>query len=510
MKRFSENLHLFLFAIYPLIALRNFNIIYVHLGSIVRSVGISLLCASLVWGLLSLLLKNRAKAGLVTTLAIILFFSYGHAYHQFQASFGVPVRHSTLALSFGALFVVLSVVVLRLKQTQGVSQFLNVTGSALLIFAVVQSASYDIQMYQANAQARADREGFLPAYTTNPTGEKTLPDIYLIILDAHTRSDVLQQKYDLDNSEFIRDLNDLGFYVATCSQSNYMITRYSLTSLMNMDYLQNFTDMQSMPDLKESTVNQTLRSLGYTTVGFENRTGDHLDLDEDIVLSRNKLAIGSVDLTGGPNEFEAELFQTTFLKFFYDIPQLIPGFDPARLEQTEYNEHYLQTLYILDELSRVPEIAGPKFVFAHILVPHTPYIFTPDGKFRMHTDDISGYRDNVRFVEARILPAVQAIIANSAVPPIIILQGDHGPIGNKVAPEDRMSILNAYLVDAQAKAVLYESITPVNSFRVIFDHYFGFEFPLLEDVSYYAKNAAEFTPESIIPNTCNPHPGDAP
>jgi hypothetical protein len=281
-----------------------------------------------------------------------------------------------------------------------------------------------------------------------------------------------------------------------------MITRYSLTSLMNMDYLQNFTDMQSMPDLKESAVNQTLRSLGYITVGFENRAGDHLDLDEDILLSRNKLALGSVDFTGGPNEFEAELIQTTFLKLFYDIPQLIPGFNPARLEQTEYNEHYLQTLYILDELKRVPDLSGPKFVFAHILVPHKPYIFTPEGKFRMNPDEISGYRDNVQFVDRQILPVVREIIANSEVPPIIIIQGDHGPIGVKVAPEDRMSILNAYFVNAQTKTSLYESVTPVNSFRVIFNNYFGFELPLLEDISYYAKNASEFTPESLIPNTC--------
>jgi hypothetical protein len=249
-------------------------------------------------------------------------------------------------------------------------------------------------------------------------------------------------------------------------------------------------------------VNQTLKSLGYITVGFENRAGDHLDLDEDILLSRSKLALGSVDLAGGPNEFEAELFQTTFLKLFYDIPQLIPGFNPARLEQTEYNEHYLQTLYILDELKHVPEISGPKFVFAHILVPHSPYIFTPDGKFHMNPDEKSGYRDNVLFVDGQILPVVREIIEKSKMPPVIIIQGDHGPIGTKVAPEDRMSILNAYFVNAETKKFLYESITPVNSFRVIFNRYYGFELPLLEDISYHAKNASEFTPESIISNSC--------
>lgn len=483
MKRILINVHPFLFAIYPIIALRNFNIIYVDLISIVRSVGISLLLTSLLWLLLRLFVGKADKTGLMTTLAVILFFSYGHIYLQFQVAFGRAIRHSYLILIFGAIFVLLSVLALRLQNTQGIRQFLTVTGFLLLGFSILQSASYDVLSSRANAQARLERDLVPASQMIDTTGEHVLPDIYLIILDAHTRSDVLRNRYNHDSSDFIRGLTDLGFYVADCSQSNYMITRYSLTSLMNMDYLQNFTDMQSMPDLKESVVNRTLRSLGYITVGFENRAGDHLDLDEDILLSRNRLALGSLDLADGPNEFEAELFQTTFLKLFHDIPQLIPGFNPARLEQTEYNEHYLQTLYILDELKRVPDLSGPKFVFAHILVPHTPYIFTPDGKFRTNPDEISGYRDNVRFVDGQILPVVREIIASSKTPPVIIIQGDHGPIGTRVAPEDRMSILNAYFVNAETKSFLYGSVTPVNSFRVIFNAYFGFELSLLEDVS---------------------------
>jgi hypothetical protein len=502
MKRILINIHPFLFAIYPIIALRNYNIIYVNITSVVRSIGISLLLTSLLCLLLRSFIKNVDKASLITTFAVILFFSYGHVYLQFQAAFGKAIRHSHLILIFVVILALLSTLALKLQNIKGIRQFLTVTGFSLLFFSVSQSIGHDLRTYQANAQANFEHELVLTSQRTNDKNEQALPDIYLIILDAYTRSDVLQNRYNHDNSDFIQGLTGLGFYIAECSQSNYMITRYSLTSLMNMDYLQNFTNMQSMPDLKESVVNQTLRSLGYVTVGFENRAGDHLDLDEDIILSRDRLALGSLDMTGGPNEFEAELFQTTFLKLFYDIPQLIPGFNPARLEQTEYNEHYLQTLYILEELKHVPDIPGPKFVFAHILVPHTPYIFTPDGKFLMNPDEISGYRNNVQFVDGQILPAIHEIIANSEVPPIVIIQGDHGPIGVKVAPEDRMSILNAYFVNTETKTYLYESITPVNSFRVILNSYFGFKFPLLEDASYYAKNASEFTPESIIPNSC--------
>jgi hypothetical protein len=66
----------------------------------------------------------------------------------------------------------------------------------------------------------------------------------------------------------------------------------------------------------------------------------------------------------------------------------------------------------------------------------------------------------------------------------------------------RMSILNAYYVNEETKKDLYETITPVNSFRIIFNHYFGTNYPLLEDLSYHAYGEAEFTPEYLIPNTC--------
>jgi len=41
--------------------------------------------------------------------------------------------------------------------------------------------------------------------------------------------------------------------------------------------------------------------------------------------------------------------------------------------------------YLLDTLPTIPSIAGPELVFAHVLVPHMPYIFQPDGS--LQTDE---------------------------------------------------------------------------------------------------------------------------
>lgn len=500
MKSKFVNIHPLFYAVFPILALRNYNINYVDLGSITRSLIISLFIACTLWATLTFITKNSDRAGLLTTLTMILFFSYGHVYLQLKAVTGVAIHHRQILLAFGVLFIILSILILRSKNSASLKQLLALTGIVMITLNVAQSAGHDINTYRTNTQARNKFEQ--TATPVNDGKKSALPDIYLIILDAHTRSDFLEEKYNFDNTEFIRGLEDLGFYVAHCSQSNYAFTNYSLTSMMFMDYLHNFTDMIALPGISESTVNQTLRSLGYLTIRFENSVGGHLVIDEDILLSRDKLSLGNFDLTGGPNEFEAELFQTTFLKFFYDLPQFLPGFDPVRLEQTEHYEHYLQTRHILAELKNVPSMRGPKFVFVHILVPHTPYIFTPAGEFDPTTDPISGYRNNVKFIDSHILPALNDIISRSDVPPIIIIQGDHGPIGKKISPEMRMAILNAYYVNAETKTALYNTITPVNSFRVIFNHYLGYQLPLLDDASYYSLKPSAFNLLQVVPNDC--------
>jgi hypothetical protein len=167
---------------------------------------------------------------------------------------------------------------------------------------------------------------------------------------------------------------------------------------------------------------------------------------------------------------------------------------------TAYIEHRDRILYALDELEDMPSIRGPKFVFAHILAPHEPFVFGAKGEiverktpFALNHDVesqdteayIRGYRDQVEYLNSRVGPLVKKMIAQSKTPPIIIIQGDHGSLARVSSPNARMTILNAYYLPAGGEQRLYESISPVNSFRVIFDHYFGGKLDLLKDVSYF-------------------------
>ena len=136
---------------------------------------------------------------------------------------------------------------------------------------------------------------------------------------------------------------------------------------------------------------------------------------------------------------------------------------------------------------------GPKFIFVHILAPHNPFVFGPQGEYLNRTtpftlnDDvdamdtnsyISGYTGQVTYLNRRVLETVNQILDRSATPPVIIIQGDHG---SPRTPEWNMTILNGYYLPGEGNRFLYSSISPVNTFRVIFNAYFGGKLEILPD-----------------------------
>ncbi len=506
MKRhFTLKIFPFLLAIYSILALWNFNITYVNLGSTIRSLALTLVGTAFLWLILMLVLRDVAKAGILTILSMVLFFSYGHLYLYLKDHVEVLARHRYVLALFAVVFILGGYLIIwKHENTNGLERFLTITGVILVGYSILQLAWYQFQVYQASVAAR---ENIGETVVIHHLPSKTeLPDIYLIILDSHTSSHVLREYYDYDNQDFIDSLTKMGFFVANCSQSNYPGTKYSVTSMMNLNYIQKLLEKSdTLPPLNASIVAETLRRNGYTTVAFENRAGAHYDLKEDVHLVRNPLVLENMDLLSGINEFESMLIETSLLRLLSDLKYLLPNFVTGDVKDSELYEHYLQTFYILDELKKLPEMESPIFVFTHILVPHDPFIFTPAGEYKItifKEDPVNGYRNNVAFIDLRMPDILRTIIETSENPPIIIVMGDHGAKGTQVKKEQRMSILNAYYVDEEAKASLYGCITPVNTFRVIFNHYFGADFQLLDDISYYAHVPEGLTDPIIVPNTC--------
>ena len=88
--------------------------------------------------------------------------------------------------------------------------------------------------------------------------------------------------------------------------------------------------------------------------------------------------------------------------------------------------------------------------------------------------------------------------------PIIIIQADHSTasgftnyimndeyVTTKMLQE-RMRIFNTYYLPSFEYIQLYDSITPVNTFRIIFNHYFDTNYELLNNKSYFSTSQAPF------------------
>ena len=63
---------------------------------------------------------------------------------------------------------------------------------------------------------------------------------------------------------------------------------------------------------------------------------------------------------------------------------------------------------------------------------------------------------------------------------------------NREQLRERLSIFSAYRVPPAIREKLYPSITPVNSFRLLFRGLFGDEMPLLADRSFYSAYESPF------------------
>ena len=223
--------------------------------------------------------------------------------------------------------------------------------------------------------------------------------------------------------------------------------------------------------IKNNRVFQYLHGQGYTIVAFSTGHEFTENKEADVYMKPPRRHF---------DDFQRILFNTT--------PLVVP------FHTTTDDFHRERVLYTFDHLADAAEIDGPVFVFAHILAPHPPYAFGPDGEpvpskphVKYECDEfIEAYTNQVAHTNKKIQSTVDDILARSPEPPIIIIQGDHGSsFGHYNIPE-RMSIFNVYYFPDQNYDALYKDITPVNTFRVIFNQYFGTDYEMLPDRSYYA------------------------
>jgi hypothetical protein len=494
--------HPFLFAIYAVLGVYSRNSIEIPIQWVLRPLLVLLFLIAIIYYIAQRKTKDPQYAGLAATLLLFWLF-FGHFQRALleQSPFWDTAWATTLA--FAAWTAPLGFLGSRwswnhVKNRALITSFLNFTSIFVVLLPAYSMVGSVIQTIRQTQMYEAQRALHSPITLT---AVQSPPDIYLIIMDAYGREDFLRELYSFDNREFIEALKQRKFYVADQSVANYPQTYLSISSLLNMQYLDMFTrDLQETSNrgpiinlLQDSAVRRTLKETGYDFVALPSASLATQVRDADLYVN---MTIGDL------NEFEGLLLSSTFANLAIDAWDL-------NVPVPSYRLHRQYVLFSLEKLETIANTHGPKMVFAHIMAPHPPFVLDRMGNpvqssRPFNTGDASGfmgspeeyqsgYMEEVTYLNHRLIEVIDSILANSDQPPIIILQGDHGPGNyfNMVEPvndclKERYSILNAYYFPDQDYAALYPTISPINSFRIVFNQYFGADLELLEDKSYYA------------------------
>jgi hypothetical protein len=378
-------------------------------------------------------------------------------------------------------------------EARQVTAFLNVFSIVLIGFPF-----YTIVTVKTPSLVRPPRVPVAFPVAARPDPAR-LPDIYYIILDGYARGDVMKSLFDFDNTPFLETLEQQGFYVARTSTANYCQTPLSLAACLNAVYLDDLVkglgaDQTELSELiGNSNVVASLRPLGYRFVTFATGFDPTDHPEADAYYSPHPVA----------SEFERMVNNITPLRWVWPDPK---SSKPSVLSRE-------RTLYALNHLPDVASDPRPTFTLAHIFCPHPPFLFDENGadvelKYRRYSiaggDRLNGrfrdpanfaqaYRGQAIFITKRIEETIKQIQARSPEPPVIILQSDHGSelyldINdiNNTDLRERMSILNAYYFPGEEYGAFDENISPVNSFRVVLNTYFGAALELLPNRSFFS------------------------
>ncbi len=488
--------HPILIGLYPVLALLAYNIIQLDPIYAVRAIVVTILISIAVFALALLITRDRYKGGLLASLALLLFLTYGHVYNLLEnkSYFG---HHRFMIIIWLALFGLGTYGIFHLKKKpRTLSTFLNFFSVVLIAIPLFQIVIFEVR--QSNAIPKAVTNPALDSiWQPQAAAPADSPDVYYILLDAYTRSDLLKKEYGYDNSAFLQELRDMGFYVADCSKSNYSYTPSSMATALNMDYLDNFAgniikENRSFYDLGETIKHNKVRSLftdlGYRYVTFDNDIWWLDTTDSDQYISQYASPWQKLLNFKILGNFEKYYLRSTALRVVDEFTNSKTNTLDKALLSTE-KAHYDLINYNFAQLEQLPHSESPKFVYAHFVAPHFPYVFAPDGSFEYTPTNAPGYVNEIKYIDQRVLEVIRNIIQTSKVPPIILLQSDHG-----LAEEVRNANLMAYYLPNGGDKALYPSITPVNSFRIVFNQYFGANYPLLKDV---ARSASYQTPYSF-------------
>ena len=382
---------------------------------------------------------------------------------------------------------------------------LNVTAAVMLGLSLSRWLFAANPMTPANWRRPADM--IIQSVSARPQSRQ-LPDIYYIVLDGMGSPGLLRQDYGVDLGPFVAFLRSEGFHVPEDARSNYAQTYLSLASTLNMTYLDPIVK-ELGPDsrdrrplsylIQRNALMKLGRQAGYRTIviGSDYQATETI-AEADVCLCPRY----------GLDEIEQSAMALTPLAA---VPR----------DRWTFGAHRRKVLSAFSAIEDAAVAPGPKFVFAHIVAPHPPFLFGPDGASRRPLtakafafadgglfpgtshEYRAGYGDQARFIANRTRETIESLLRRGGADAVIIVHGDHGPALHLLADSEdltkvgsRFEIFAAYRFPGEPPE-LDPILSPLNGARALATTYFGVSMPSLPDRSFFSPWARPYDLEEI-------------
>ena len=481
-----------LFSIYPILVIVNANVDEVIFAEIGFPLFLSFFISISSYFILFKITKNQNKSVLFVLLSLFFFYFYGHVFHGYfsgkhlgEITIG---RHRFFFPIWSLLYLISCIALIKVRKS--LDKFIDFLSILFLILTLsllipILISLKPVDKSYFHKSNLGDIENIVIDDTRTIQEDK--PDIYYLVLDGYAAFDTLSEIYQFNNSNFYDSLKERGFYIADQSLANHSYTYLSLSSSLNMMYMNWLAKNDSEKQIKVKEIGGSIADNKVAKI-LKTKGYEYITLDSGYsTSSRNEVADQNISCDQF-SEFDRTLIKTTILDPFF----LYGGVREIILCQFE-------------SLKGVSS-DNNSFVFSHIVAPHPPFVFDKNGnKVGMNSGlnpwaDQIAYVEQLQFVNSKVLELVDHLQNKYEKEFIIIIQSDHGPasLGTEemLNPSDdlireRMRIFNAYYVPDKIKKQLYNNITPVNTFRVILSEIIGLELPLLKDEVFFTPIGQE-------------------
>jgi len=463
-----------------------------------------LLSCTLVYGALVLLLRRVASGETVAFLVFALvlwFYGYADVYRRaMRLAPDVPWHALLLPVALGSILGGVIALERRPAVRWQLTKFLSLTGALLIAVnatSVAVAAGRDHMAMRTSRLASELAAPFPRAPGAVPSGGAPARDIFLLLLDEHADAPTVRAVTGADITPFVDSLRRLGFTIPPAVRNNYAHTTFSLPSLLNFSHLTGLTAEAGRESRDPALADHLLP--WNRAVRFMRAQG------YEVVFAPSQWWPATRHMEGSDREV---VVWPRWRLTEWASRGLARRLEPHTLLAVGRAGHPADGDFIrrtITALERLPAGPRPRFVVAHILSPHEPFVF--DRACRdVPTPPVprEGDAQQVQCTDRLVLGLVTGLIAQARVPPIILLQGDHGTGFLGFAGEasaaavssaqlrERFGAFGAYYLPAGGEAALAPTVTLVNLLPRIFNYYFDAGLPLGRDDLYVSVERAPF------------------